>query len=248
MAAGRNNSRNESCNSPFNVMRLLILALVSILSLPSRAADTWESALSPMPMPANVSRLERTNCVVTMLNAFRSNDVVKALIFMPGATDELYMFHRVNAVLTNNSPSLLDAVTALTNQTLIRATFRPPFLLLHSDEDALDPITRINDEPTAAKLRKARFAPHFISNDRDWDSLLFPLERTYGVWFSPRAHTQDSWHFYRHSFAAWNLSGWEALQTICLAGKSRFTVEHRKVVFEADERVLALPKLDSFPK
>src|SRR5262249_39955525 len=150
------------------------------------------------------------NCVETMLSAFRSNDVVKALVFMPGATDELYMFHRANAALTNNSPSLLDGVTALTNQTLIRATFSPPFLLLHSDEDPLDPITKINDEPTAAKLRKARIAPHIVYNDRDWDSLLFTLEHTYSVWFSPRARTQDSWHFYRHSFAAWNLNGWEA--------------------------------------
>jgi hypothetical protein len=212
------------------------------------AAEPWQTALSRMPLVANVTRLQRTNCVPVMLTAFQSNDVVKALIFMPGATDEFYMFHRAEAVLTNTSPSLLDAVTALTNQTLIRVTFHPPFLLLHSDEDPLDPVAEIKDPATAAKLQKARFAPHALYIDRDWDSLVFNLTKTYGVWFSPKRHNRDSWHFYRHSLAAWNLTGWEALQALSFAGKTRFTVNPKQVVFEGDERVLAEPKLDRFPR
>ena len=75
-----------------------------------------------------------------MLDAFQSNAVVKALIFMPGATDELYFFRRAHAKLTNANPSLLDAIVALTNQTYIQATFQPPLLLLHTTEDPLDGI------------------------------------------------------------------------------------------------------------
>jgi hypothetical protein len=228
-------------------MRSLICALMVALSLSFAAADTWQSALSRMPLPANTTRLQRTNCVPILLNAFRSNEVVKALIFMPGATDELYMFHRVDAVLTNSSPSLLDAVMALTNQTHIHATFRAPFLLLHSDEDPLEPLAEIKDEATAAKVRRVRFVPHVVYNDRDWDSLLFTLQKTYGVWLYPKLHSRSSWHFYRHSFAAWNLSGWEGLQALCLAGKTKFTVERRQLVFGGDTRVLAEPKLDHFP-
>jgi len=55
---------------------------------------------------------------------------------MPGATDEFYFSGARHATLTNSNPSLLDAVTALTNQTYIHATFQPP--LLHTTEDSLD--------------------------------------------------------------------------------------------------------------
>ena len=156
----------------------LLAAILGLISLsawraPSQAAAAWEPPLSEMKLPAGVARLGRTNCVHVLLNAFQSNGVVKALIIMPGATDELCMFHRAEAVLTNASPSLLDAVTALTNQTLIRATFRPPFLLLHSDEDPLEPITQVVDERTAAKIRKARFKGHVVYEDQDWDRYCF---------------------------------------------------------------------------
>src|SRR5436190_21325166 len=132
-------------------------------------AERWEAALERMPLGQNVVELNRTNCVRLMLDAFQSNQVVKALIFMPGATDEFYMFRRAKALLTSSSPSLLDAVVALTNQTLIRATFRPPLLLLHSDEDPLEPLVTIEHEGTANKLRASRFVPHALYDDRDWD-------------------------------------------------------------------------------
>src|SRR5450631_2184745 len=86
-------------------------------------AETWQDVLGRMPLGTNVAELNRTNCVKIMLPALQSNDVVKALIFMPGATDEFYFHRRGTASLTNASPTLLDAVSALTNQTLIRATF-----------------------------------------------------------------------------------------------------------------------------
>ena len=106
-----------------------------------------------MPLGTNVTQLNRTNCVGIMLGAFQSNDVVKALIFMPGATDEFYFFRRARADLTNSPASLLDAVSALTSQTLIRATFRPPLLLLHTDEDLLEPVIKIEHQPTADKIK-----------------------------------------------------------------------------------------------
>jgi hypothetical protein len=204
--------------------------------------------LSGMPLGSHVTRLERTNCVATMLNAFQSNDVVKALIFMPGATDEFYMFRRAHAVLTNASPSLLDAVTALTNQTLIRAAFRSPFLLLHTDEDPLEPVEQIEAPATAGTLQKKLFVAHALYNDRDWDFVQPILTRRFGLWFSPKYHSTKSWHFYRHCLAGWNLTGWEALEAISLAGKTRFTVKRGEVVFEGDERVLAEPKVDALPR
>src|SRR5258708_38309734 len=105
-------------------MRLPVLVgiVVGLMPLTSRAADDWPAVLACMPLAGHVAELNRTNCVEVMLNAFQSNSVVKALILMPGATDEFYMFRRARAVFTNAHPTLFDATCALTNQTLIRVT------------------------------------------------------------------------------------------------------------------------------
>lgn len=221
---------------------LLYFALVAATPV-FAAEETWPTALSRMPLAPPIAELTRTNCVAAMLRAFQSNATVKALIFMPGATDEFYMFHRARAVLTNAAPTLLDAVTALTNQTNIRATFLPPFVLLHSEEDPLEPAFNIIDEATAEKLRQSKFLPHALYNDRDWDFLMPVLEKQLKMDFRPWPHRTASWHFYRHSFAAWNLTGWEAVEAVSLAGKEIFTVEKKRVVFAGDVRVRKLPEL-----
>jgi hypothetical protein len=228
------------------VRKLLLIFICLVPSLLS-AAENWQEALSHMPLSTNVTQLNRTNCVQSMLNSFQSNDTVKALIFMPGATDEFYMFRRAKATLTNSSPTLLDAVNALTNQTLIRATFLSPFLLLHSDEDPLEPLYQIKNESTLGKLKQKPFVWHALFYDKDWDYLLPVLRPNLRVQFLPELYSRDSWHFYRHSFAAWNLSGWETLQAVSMAGKTKFTVKRNEVVFEADVRVRKLPTIDHYP-
>jgi len=230
------------------MMRLLGCLLFCLLPLACRAAETWHSALARMPLRPTVTQLNRTNCVGILLSALRSNDVVKALIFMPGATDEFYFFRRARADLTNSSASLLDAVSALTNQTLIRATFRPPLLLLHTGEDLLEPAIRIEHQPTADKLRQARFVAHGLYNDRDWDYLRPVLKSSLRTDLLPWPHSHHSWHFYRHSFAGWNLTGWEALEATALAGQTTFTVRRKQVVFELDTRPRIAPKVDVFPR
>lgn len=142
------------------------VACVGLLCFGSRrlpAAETWQSALQQMPLATRVTRLNQTNCVPLILSSFQSNAVVKALIFMPGATDEFYMFHRAGANLTNPAPSVLNALLALTNQSLIRLTFRPPLLLLHTDEDPLEPIITIGHQRTAQKLQQRPFAAIYCS-------------------------------------------------------------------------------------
>ena len=244
-------------HNPFGIgVGLLCLLFYFVALNLVTAADLWPAALERMPLGTNVSELNETNCVALILKAFRSNDVVKALIFMPGATDEFYMFHRARATLTNSSPTLLDAIRALTNQTLIRVTFLPPLLLLHTDEDPLEPLIAIGYQPLADKLKQMRFVPHALYNDRDWDFLQPILTKTLKADIQPGAHTYESYHFYRHSFAAWNLTGWEALEAVAMAGKSRATVRRKppltyprnEVVFEVDRRVRATPKLDQIPR
>jgi hypothetical protein len=209
----------------------------SLLSATMGASEPWEQALARMPLKAGVRQLNRTNCVELMLRAFQSNAEVKALIFMPGATDEFYMFRRAKAELTNAAPSLLDAVSALTNQTLIRATFRPPLLLLHTDEDPVEPDGRVEDAETAEVLRRLRTVPHMLWNDQDWDAVQPLLRARLKLDLRPWRGSKESWHFYRHSLAGWGLNGYEALEATALAGKSKFIVRRRRVNFEPDPRV-----------
>jgi hypothetical protein len=234
---------------PFSVARALVAAFVlSCFGMSSATASAVDDALSRMPLSAGVTHLSRTNCVEVMLRAFQSNTTVKALVFMPGATDEFYMFRRAEARLTNASPTLMDAVRALTNQTHIRATFRAPALLLHTSEDPLDPLIEIKHQATAAKLRASPCAPLLAYNDRDWDFLHTAVAKRLESKLKPAMGSMDSWHFYRHSFAGWNLTDWETLECLARAGKSRFTVRQNLVEFECDMRYLGAPKIEAFPR
>jgi len=226
-----------------------------VASFRASAGDPWEQALQRMPLELATRELNRTNCVALMLGAFQQDSIVKALIFMPGATDELYMFHRAKAVLTNGSPTLLDAVIALTNQTFIRATFRSPLLLLHSDEDPLEPLVQVENQKALERLKRAGSLRRLVANDRDWDFVQPILRKTVKVDVRPWRYSSDSWHFYRHSLSAWNLTSWEAVEAVALAGKTKLTIRRKgifsfprtEVVFEPDARVRQVPKLDSFP-
>jgi hypothetical protein len=232
-----------------------ILAFIAGAWLAAAAAvgaqETWQSALSRMPLgvhvpPGGTMELTRTNCVPLMLNAFQSNGVVKALIFMPGATDELYFFQRAHAKLTNVHPSLLDAVMALTHQTYIEATFRPPFLLLHTTEDSLNPIAIVKSESTAVKLRRTIFPDYVLFNDNDWDGVLAKLHHKLHVWLRPRHGSPGSWHFYRHSFVACGVTDWQMLEALALAGKTTFTLHWLTADFGPDWREGTPPKVKSF--
>lgn len=196
----------------------------------------WLAALRRMPLGGNVRQLDRANCIPLMLNAFRSNAVVKAIIFMPGATDELYFFRRAHATLSCRDPSLADAIVALTNQTYIQADFSPPFLLLHTTQDPLAPITVVRNKTTAAKLRSRVVPGPLVFNDCEWDDLRAALKRKLSVSLRPFANAPASWHFYRNSFAECGLTQWQLLEAIAMSGQTRFTVHWLTADFKLDTR------------
>ena len=221
--------------------RLLAGCILALLAPSCWCQTNWPDAFATMPVPPGTTRLEQTNCSNVLLSSFKKNAAVKALILMPGATDELYFFHRVHVALTNSALNLRDAIFALTNQTLIRATLRPPFLLLHSDEDPLEPLEVIENQRTADKIKAHKFMPYVISDDQDWEHVFVALESKLGILLEPPAKSTDSFHFFRHNFAAYDLNGWEALEVAALAGKTTFTVKSGLVVFAGDRRYRTLP-------
>lgn len=230
----------------------LLAGFFSTLVFLSARAEEWQDALARMPLKESPALLTSSNCVQLLLNSFQPDHTVKALIFMPGATDEFYMFHRARASLTNTNPSMLDAVTALTNQTFIRATFQPPLLLLHTDEDPLDPLITIENSEAAGFLRERRFAARAVFFDRDWNYIQPILEKTLKIHVLPWRQTFESWHFYRHSFTAAGLDGLEALRATALAGKTKVTISKRpffhlrrfQARFAPDARVRTVPTIE----
>jgi hypothetical protein len=214
----------------------LLLLLVCLVQGSAFGQESWADALRRMPLGTGISQLTRTGGIDVLWHTFQSNSVVKGMVLMPGATDQWYMFQAAKVVLTNESPSLLDAINALTNQTRIRVTFRPPLLLLHADWDLLEPAIKVEDARTAARFKQARFVPHAVFNDPDWDFVQPILSKSLKTAMRPWRHSRDSWHFYRHTFVAWNLTGWEAIEATALAAKTTCTVYRNKVVFEVDMR------------
>lgn len=224
--------------SAFRILPILALMAAATAAF---GAPSWEEELAKMPLTEKASELNARNCARILFNSFRRNPSVQALILMPGATDELYFFRRAHARLTNDAPTLLDAVTALTNQTYIEATFRPPFLLLHTVEDPLEPIIVVEDERTANRIRKKHFEKHAIFNDRDWDYVEPILAFDVDTRLLPGLRSHDSHHFFRHSLAEFDLNGWEAIEAITLAGKTTATIQHKRVAFHGDTRYRGLP-------
>lgn len=228
-------------------MTRLILTLVLSCSSAIASDVDWTKALAAMPLGTNVTVLNHTNCAEVLLNRFQSNAAVKALIFMPGATDELYFFRRVSVAITNSNATLLDAIVALTNQSPLRVTNSGVFLLLYSCEDVLELDIKVQHTKTEEKIRVGKSFPHLLMIDRDWTQLLAATQKKISPTLWPFPHTKQSWHFYRHTFAGWNLTPWETLEAAAYSGKTKFIVERGQVNFLLDERVNQLPKLDRFP-
>jgi hypothetical protein len=223
------------------VCKRLIAGLLLVAGMAVTAAPSWQEALSNMPLTEKVAELNGGNCARILLGSLRRDATVKALILMPGATDELYFFRRAHAKVTNDAPTLLDAVTALTNQTFLQATFHPPLLLLHTVEDPLEPDITAADERTAERVRRKRFEKHVVFDDRDWDYVQPILAFDLNMRLLPGLHSHDSHHFFRHTLAAYDLNCWEALEALALAGKTKVLITRGRVVFSGDTRYRELP-------
>ena len=144
---------------------------------------------------------------------------------------------------------LFRSIAALTNQTFIQATFKPPMLLLHTTEDELDPEITSIDPNLTSRLKSSVALPELWSNDRDWNVIQPILAKALKADVRPWKSTYDSWHFYRHSLATYHLSGWETLQAIARAGKTRVEIRrksfpslHRmEIDFDVDSRFGNVP-------
>ena len=92
----------------------------------------------------------------------------------------------------------------------------------------------VHDQHTADRIKRKHFEQHGVFNDRDWDFMQPILSFDLDTRMLPGLYSHESHHFFRHSFAEFDLNGWDALRAVGLAGKTCFAVERKKVVFTGD--------------
>ncbi len=217
-------------------MILLILCAGNNRGACAEETARWQAALAGMPLPAPAPLLNRENVVCVILEAFRSNDLVRAMIVLPGVLNDFYLIHRDQPKLNLRASNVLEAVIALTNATELRATFQAPFLLLHLAEDRLQPRFVIQDPASLRRLESEHHLPHLLYCDAHWGRLQPDLRVSLRRKFRPEAQSTDAWHFERHNLAGWGLSDWEVLVAVSLASATSFRVEKQAILFQARAR------------
>ena len=188
-------------------------------------------ALRAMPVPPVA--LNRSNAVDVLLGSFQSNAVVKAVVVLPGVSDDFYLIHRDAPALNLRATNLWAAIVALTNATPMRVTWRESFVLLHAGaREVLQASMRMDDTAMAGRLREQRLSGRMLHLDAHWEMVQPALERALGRTVRPQGASTDAWHFNRHNLAGWNLTGWELLEVISLTGGTKVTVQNRGIDFQ----------------
>lgn len=211
------------------LMLSLLLGLVSSVTTP--AEEAWRAALRAMPLAAGSGTLARSNCLPVLLGAFQSNNLVKALVVLPGVSNDFYLLNR-DRPLHLAANNLADALAVLAETTAVRVTFREPFLFLHTTKDKLKPATTSFSSALTKRLRGRCSAPQVLLVDRHWDGIQPWLARLSGLEVTPEPGSIDAWHFARHNLAAWQLDDWDLLCAISLSGGTKFTLGKSGLRFE----------------
>lgn len=216
-------------------MRIPLVILLVLLAMVGRrgwSQNSWQETLASMPLSGGTQSLERDNVVRRILEGLQSNAVVKAIVVLPAVSDDLYLINRDKPRLNLRATNLLGVIAQLTNATEIRATFRPPFLLMHRDEDFLEAQFTVKDTNAVARLQAESRLPRGLFCDAHWEQLRPALNKKLRPSILPWSMSGNAWHFARHNLAGWNLTDWEWLVAVSLSGKTSFTVEKRRVIFQ----------------
>lgn len=210
-------------------MRILLAALLVSISL--RAQD-WQSHFATIPVRTTKFRAHLTPPVELILTSFKPSPPIRAIVLMPGAADRLYFYDWGEVTLPNN-PTLLDAITALTNAADLRVFVALPFLLIGREyDDPSDPLS-IQPGVAAEKLklteRKTRGRTYFL--DRSYDRIILQAEKLSRLKLKPSRRSFDSWHFYRLAMVGYDLTAAEFLKALAYGTKCSVVVDRKYATF-----------------
>jgi hypothetical protein len=207
-------------------MRALLAALFLCISIHS---EDWQTAFAKIPIRTTTFPVHLTPPVELILTNFQPTAEIRAIVLMPGAADRLYFYDWGHATLPEN-PTLLDAITALTNKADLRIFVAPPFLLIaRAYDDPSDPLfiapdVRIDKLKLTERKRPGR--TYFI--DRPYDRLVPQTEKVTRLRIIPSRTDPASWHYYRLSFIGYDLTAREFLQALAYGTKTSVHIDRRK--------------------
>ncbi len=209
---------------------LLIILICSGAALRLPAQEPWQEALRKMPISPGTN-VNRDNALPIILTAFKSNNLVRGVVFLPAVSDDFYLVSRALPKLNIQADDLLAAISALTNKTGLRVTFRAPLLLLHLERDRLEPSLVIKHKATAERLKQQSSLPRAIIADMHWRGLQPLLQDGLKLKVTPTPESPEAWHFARHNMAAWGLADWDLLAALSLTGKTTIAIQRNRAVF-----------------
>lgn len=226
---GWNSSRCGELNGRSATVPTILLLLLLVLSVSAQAQD-WRETLAKTPFSKTTFQAYRTEPVELILKSFKPAGELRGVILMPSAADQLYFFDWGKVEL-NESPTLLEALNALTNKAQMQYTFVAPFLLIHMPRDTTsDPLTMAED--ASVKLAKRKKKGRVQVLDRPYNRVLPALKELTGLNNVPDQRDPASWHYYRLSFVGHDLTALELLRAIAYGTKTSVHVEKKRVVFK----------------
>jgi hypothetical protein len=216
----------------FSNFAFILIALFSgYFPAAADVTDNWQSVCAKMPLKTNHLALDLQHGAPALLESFRSNSTVKALIILPGASDELHFYNRATMTWTNTLPTLADAIIALTNLTRVRVAFHPPFLLLHATNDILNASIDVRNPSSADSMKLVIIKKPAFMLDASWSQVAPLLQKSLGFKIEPQIESTAWWHFYRSNFSGFGLSNWELLEIVSLSSKVSVSLDGNRIQF-----------------
>ncbi|HUS35456.1 MAG TPA: hypothetical protein VM680_08915 [Verrucomicrobiae bacterium] len=211
-------------------MRILVAALLFCISV---HAQDWQSHFAKIPIRGTSFRAHLTPPLELILTNFNPTPEIRAVVLMPGAADRLYFYDWGEVTLPKN-PTLLDAITALTNAADLRVFLAPPFLLIGRQyDDPSDPLSiaaGVSTEKLKLNERKPRGRTYFL--DRPYDRMVPQAEKISRLKLKPTRRSFASWHFYRLAFVGYDLTAAEFLRAVAYGAKCSVTIDRKRATFE----------------
>jgi hypothetical protein len=200
-------------------MRALILMFLLVRAA---IAEPWLEAIEKMPLSGGAVRVYKMAPVRAFFAALRPNDLIKGIIFLPAATDQLYFFDQgeLTGVRT-----LGAALRELPRKTSVKTAFKSPFILIYATGDSTNaPVLPEIPNANEVVLDRAEFV------DRSWEQILPSLGAKLTVEIRPKADSPEAWHFYRACFAGRQLTRHEVLTALAWSTKTRVRISPDKAL------------------
>jgi hypothetical protein len=206
--------------------------LAFLFSLVALRAQDWQTAFSKISIHTQTFPAHQTPPIELILTNFQPTAEIRGVILMPGAADRI-IFYDWGEINLRENPTLLDAITALTNKVGLRVFVTPPFLLIGMPyDDPSDPLTILpKTRPEKLKLDQHKLPGRTYYIDRPYDRLVPKIQKVSRLRIKPSLSDPASWHFYRLSFIAYDLDAADLLRAVAYGTKTSVRIEGRRATF-----------------